>query len=74
VYYDLETCKKKTAEYLSTYPDIKKHIELSSITNELCKIDELFPPLGLWVEYYNVMDLRNIITITNKKKKLGTFI
>jgi hypothetical protein len=74
VYYDLETCKKKTSEYLSTYPDIKKHIELSSITNELCKIDELFPPLGLWVEYYNVMDLRDIITITNKKKKLGTFI
>lgn len=72
VYYDLETCKKKVREYLLLYPEIQKHyLDLSIVSNELCKIDVLFPPNGLWVEYYNVKDLRDIITITNKKKKMG---
>jgi hypothetical protein len=35
----------------------------------LCKIDSQFPPNGLWVEYYNVKDLRDIIALSNKKKK-----
>ena len=69
VYYDLETCKNKVGEYLFLYPEIKKHyLDLSIVSNELCKIDSSFPPNGLWVEYYNVKDLRDIITITNKKK------
>ena len=75
VYYDLETCKKKVGEYLLLYPEIKKHyLDLSVVSNELCKIDELFPPNGLWVEYYNVKDVRDIITITNKKKKKGAIL
>jgi superfamily II DNA or RNA helicase len=75
VYYDLETCKNKVGEYLISYPDIKKHyLELSIVSKELCKIDTLFPPNGLWVEYYNVKDLRDIITITNKKKKIGAIL
>ena len=75
VYYDLETCKNKAGEYLLLYPEIKKyHLDLSIVSNELCKIDVLFPPNDLWVEYYNVMDLRDIITITNKKKKMGVIL
>lgn len=75
VYYDLETCKNKVTENLLLYPEIKKHyLDLSIIINELCKIDALFPPNGLWVEYYNVKDLRDIITITNKKKKMGVIL
>ena len=75
VYYDLETCKNKVGEYLLLYPEIKKHyLDLSIVSNELCKIDALFPPNGLWVEYYNVKDLRDIITITNKKKKSSSDI
>ena len=75
VYYDLETCKNKVGEYLISYPDIKKHyLELSIVSKELCKIDTLFPPNGLWVEYYNVKELRDIITITNKKKKIGAIL
>ncbi len=72
VYYDLETCKKKVNEYLLIYPEIKNKIdfELSIVSNILCKIDALFPPNSLWVEYYNVKDLRDIIIIINKKKKL----
>ena len=75
VYYDLETCKNKVGEYLLLYPEIKKYyLDLSIVSSELCKIDALFPPNGLWVEYYNVKDLRDIITITNKKKKSSSDI
>ena len=62
-------------DLLDLYPEIKKHyLDLSIVSNELCKIDSSFPPNGLWVEYYNVNDLRNIITITNKKKKMGAIL
>jgi superfamily II DNA or RNA helicase len=72
IYYDLETCKNKVNAYLSLYPDIKKnYLELSIICDELCKLDSLFPPFGLWVDYYNVNDLHDIINISNKKKKGG---
>lgn len=75
VYYNLETCKNKVNEYLLSRPEIKKHyLDLSIVSNELCKLDKLFPPDGLWVEYYNVKDLRNIITITNNKKKICNYI
>jgi superfamily II DNA or RNA helicase len=75
LYYDLETCKNKVGEYLLLYPEIKKHyLNLSIVSNELCKIDALFPPNGLWVEYYNIKDLRDLITITNKKKKMGVIL
>ena len=75
VYYDLETCKNKVSECLLLYPEIKKHyLDLSIVSNELCKIDVLFPPNSLWVEYYNVKDLRDLITITNKKKKTGAIL
>ena len=49
-------------------------LDLSIVSNELCKIDVLFPPNGLWVEYYNVKDLRDLITIINKKKKSSSDI
>ena len=69
-YYDLETCKNKVGEYLLAYPEIKTHyLDLSNVSKELCKIDALFPPTGLWVDCYNVKDIRDIITITNKKKE-----
>ena len=68
-YYDLETCKNKVDEYLLSNPNIKQHyLHLSIITDELCKIDPLFPPNGLWIEYYNVTDLSDIIIIINEKK------
>ena len=57
------------------YPKIKNmHLNLSNACNELCKIDDNFPPNGLWVEYYNVNDLRDIITITIKKKKINVIL
>jgi superfamily II DNA or RNA helicase len=74
VYYDLETCKNKVDEYLLLYPEMKNYLDLLSVSNELCKIDGSFPPNGLWVEYYNIKELQDIITITNKKKKIGIIL
>jgi superfamily II DNA or RNA helicase len=75
VYYDLETCKNKVGEYLLLYPEIKTHyLDLSIVCKELCELDNNFPPNGLWVEYYNLKDLRDLITITNKKKKMGVIL
>ena len=72
IYYDLETCRNKIEEYLIDNPEIKKHyLDLSIISNELVKIDRLFPPNGLWVEYYNVKGLQDIIIITNQRRKIG---
>ena len=72
IYHDLETCKNKVDKYLLLYPEIKKYyMDLSLVCNELCKLDSSFPPNDLWVEYYNMKDLRDIISITNKKKTRG---
>jgi superfamily II DNA or RNA helicase len=72
IYYDLETCITKVNELLKLHNEIKKHyLELSIVCKKLCELDNNFPPNGLWVEYYNVKDLRDIITITNNKKKMG---
>ena len=75
IYYDLENCIEKVNELLILHNEIKKHyLDLSIVCKELCELDNNFPPNGLWVEYYNVKDLRDIITITNKKKKMGVIL
>ena len=75
IYYDLETCKNKIGVYLLSHPTIRNiYLDLAMVCCELCKLDPMFPPNGLWVEYYKVNDLRDIITITNKKKKLGVVL
>ena len=74
IYYDLETCKNKVGEYLLLYPEIKKYyLDLSKVMEYLCKIDILFPPNGLWVEYYK-MSLQDIFTMSNNKKKIGVIL
>ena len=75
IYYELETCKEMIDIYLKSNYEIKNHyLDLALVCQELCNLDHLFPPNGLWVEYYNVKDLRDIITITNNKKKSGVIL
>jgi len=75
VYYDLETCKSKVNDYLLLHPELKSnHLELQNVCIELCKLDVLFPPSDLWIDYYNVKDLRDVITITTNKKKVSSII
>jgi superfamily II DNA or RNA helicase len=72
VYYDFETCKSKVKQYISSMPEIKKdYLDLSIVCKELTNVDTLFPPFGLWVDYYNVKNLREIIIISPRNKKKG---
>ena len=74
-YYDLEMCRRKVDELLSKYPEIKHNkLDMSKVCNDLCGLDNLFPPAGLWVEYYDINDLNNIIIIKNKKKKRSPIV
>ena len=72
-FYDLHTCKEKVTFYLKNKPELKKYnLDISKISLELCKIDLLFPPYGLWCDYYkhnNIGDLSEIINVLKKKKK-----
>jgi len=67
IYYDLETCKKRVTE-------LKKEIketDLSKICEILCKMDSMFPPNEMWIDYYmkeGVYRLDDIIKISIKKK------
>jgi superfamily II DNA or RNA helicase len=70
VYYDLNTCKSKVADYIAHHPNIRNsYLQLDVVCCELSKLDPLFPPNGLWVEYYKVKDLRHIISNIAPKKK-----
>ena len=76
VYYDLDTCKTKIDGYLLLYPEMKiNYLDFSIIINKLCDMDSSFPPCGLWVEYYNVKNFQDIISIsTNKRKKMDNVV
>lgn len=69
VYYELDECKKKVLKYMSEYPELRNNINISSICSKLCEIDPMFPPNGLWVDYYNSKDLGSIIIIQNRRMK-----
>jgi len=75
-YYDLDDCKNKVSEYLLLHPDIKKyHLDLSIVSKKLCELNNLFPPNGLWTEFYKVNKLSDIIIIKNiHKKKQNLFM
>jgi len=76
VYYDLDTCKNKICEYLKLYPELKVYypFDLNTICYELCKIDPLFPPLNLWVDYYDVENLSCLIHVKITKKKVRNIV
>jgi superfamily II DNA or RNA helicase len=66
-YYNLETCKNKVRELLKENLT-RLRLDLSQVCYESCKIDSLFPPNGLWVEYYNITNLSEIIVINQYKR------
>jgi superfamily II DNA or RNA helicase len=69
VYYDLKTCKEKCKEIINKNPELKNYkLNLNYLCEELCKKDNNFPPIGLWVDYYKVSALDEIIRIINKSK------
>jgi predicted helicase len=69
-FYEYDECKEKINKYLTDNIELKKKsLNLDFICKELCKIDEKFPPYGLWIEYYKIKSLDNIININLSKKK-----
>lgn len=69
-YYDIHTCKNRIQKYLRAHREWNKNrLDLSYIAKQLKSIDANFPPYELWVEYYDVDDLRELIKIKSLKKK-----
>jgi superfamily II DNA or RNA helicase len=69
IYYDTETCKIKVGEWLSKHPELRTNgLDLAKMCAELCLLDPLFPPNGLWTDYYNIRELSEIIVIAKKRK------
>jgi predicted helicase len=70
IYYNLDKCIEMIKFYILENSDIKKYyLDLAIINKKLCKLDCNFPPYGLWVEYYKVKELGDIIKISNKQRK-----
>jgi len=81
-FYSLEECRIKVAKYMveQRANDIKagklESMDLSSISKALCGQDANFPPHGLWVDYYGVANMREIVgssgmvTSVSKNSKL----
>lgn len=68
-YYELDSCKQKIRHYLND-PKLKAYyLDLSKMCNALIDKDPMFPPSGLWTDFYKVNDLRDIITLPAKKGK-----
>jgi superfamily II DNA or RNA helicase len=74
-FYAIDVCRQKCIDYLEERSDIRtKVLDISVVCEELCKIDAMFPPLGMWVDYYGVNDLSDIIPIFKPlAKKKGIF-
>jgi hypothetical protein len=68
-YYDLDTCKKKVAEYMRQYPELKP-LQFSELMERLKQMDKSFPSPDLWEDYYQE-DINKIIIISKKKKRVG---
>ena len=65
-YYTLDECKNRI-----TRGDIKINmLDLNATCIALCERDPMFPPAGLWVDYYGVLNINNIITV--KKRIIRT--
>jgi hypothetical protein len=73
LYYNLDECISKVSEYVLCEPKLREHfLDLSFINIQLCKMDVKFPPNGLWVDFYNIKDLGEIIKLSNKRKKISS--
>ena len=69
IYYEFEECKKRITELFEIYPEItNNYLDLLDICINLCNIDSLFPPYDIWIEYYKINDLTEIIKINIDSK------
>ena len=70
IYYEVDKCKEMIDIYVKQNSEIKKqYLNLALVCHELCKLDNMFPPNGLWAEYYKIKGLNDIIKISSGTKK-----
>lgn len=69
IYYDLENCKKKIREYMRINPTLKNYYhDTAYICNKLCELDSRFPSSDLWIDYYNIRQIKELIVISKPKR------
>ena len=69
IYYDLESCKKKIEEYIRVNPNLKNYYhDTAYICNKLCELDSRFPSSELWIDYYNIRQIKELIVISKPKR------
>jgi hypothetical protein len=68
-YYTKEECMKKVTEYLSTGEITVDRTDLAAVCVEVCRKDTMFPSPDLWVDYYDVKEISELIKLPRKKKK-----
>lgn len=67
IYYDLNECKQKCNELIQEYPEIVGDIlDIDGTCKKLCKLDDKFPPYGMWIFYYNIGTIEELIKIKIK--------
>ena len=60
IYYEVDKCKEMIDIYVKQNSEIKKqYLNLALVCHELCKLDNMFPPNGLWAEYYKIKGLND---------------
>lgn len=66
-YYDLNKCKEMANVLMNEHPEVYKDLEHNyvEIANRLRQLDSNFPPKDLWIEYYNISRLDEIIKIVD---------
>ena len=75
IYYEVDKCKEMIDIYVKQNSEIKKqYLNLALVCHELCKLDNMFPPNGLWAEYYKIKGLNEIIKISSIVKKKGLIL
>ena len=63
-YYTLQECVEKVAEWCKYHNGAQP----SQIMEDVCKADRRFPPCGLWIDYYKIKNIDEIIKISAPKK------
>lgn len=69
-YYNFHECKNRITELLKDKNNKFIKSDLSNLVIQLCNKDNKFPPSDLWLEYYDITELSEIIEFPVIKKRV----
>ena len=74
IYYDLETCKRKIAIYMRQNAMTEcDGLDMAAVVRQLCSADDKFPPSEFWCDYYDVVNLLDIVKYVRVVSKPCSF-